>query len=92
MNFVEVVLNFKRNLEVFELLRDEPTANEVGDDQRKQQWSHGVGVISPLVEMEAADALEGRKSDRPLNQPRRGQLVLASPSLDSSILLRARIQ
>ena len=42
MDFVEIVLNFKRHLEVFELLRNEPTANEVGDDQRKQQWSHGV--------------------------------------------------
>ena len=46
-------------------------------------------VTSLLVEMEAADAL-GRadRASRPLNPTRRERPMIASPSLDSSILLR----
>ena len=40
MDFVQIVLDFKRNLEVFELLRDEPAANEVSDDQGREQGSN----------------------------------------------------
>ena len=42
MNFIQVLVDFKRHLQIFQLLRNKPTADEVGDEQRQQQGRQRV--------------------------------------------------